>query len=107
MSSLDDKRRTPHAPTPETHPRLIYRKDGLRWRGKLKIPRHAHPFVRDLSRAANKADMTLAEISAEAGLSRGQISGWGQRYSPRVADLDAALNVLGLRLVIEPLGDDA
>ena len=91
------------APTPATHPRLAYRLDGLRWRGKLKMPRHAHPLVKALYRAAKDQQVTMAEITREAGLGRGVIGLWGSTYNPRIDDLDAALNVLGLRLAVVPL----
>jgi hypothetical protein len=91
------------APTPATHPRLAYRLDGLRWRGKLRAPRHAHPLVRAIFVAANRQDATLAEIAAQAGLRRGAISDWGRVHHPRIDQLDAALNVLGLRLAVVPM----
>lgn len=100
MSSLTDKRRAPRAPTPDTHPKLFYRTQGLRWRGKLPIPKHAHPLVRRLFEEANRQQTTLTEISARAGLRRGTVSLWGRRQNPRIDQLDAALNVLGLRLAV-------
>lgn len=30
---------------------LFYRTQGLRWRGKRRVPRHAHPMVRDQDEA--------------------------------------------------------
>lgn len=101
MSSLDSKRA--EAPTPDTHPALSYRKEGRRWRGKLKIPAHAHPLVRRLIAELNKQDTTMTEASAQAGLHKASIRNWGAHYHPRVDALEAALAVAGLKLVAVPL----
>lgn len=100
MSNMQDRRRAPRAPTPDTHPALWYRTQGLRWRGKLDIPKHAHPLVRRLFEEANRQQTTLTEISERAGLRRGTMGQWGRKHNPRIDQLEAALNVLGLRLVV-------
>lgn len=73
---------------------------GTRWRGKLPIPRHIHPLVRSLFAEMNAQQTTLTEVADRAGIRRGTISDWRYRYTPRVSDLDAALNVLGLELYV-------
>lgn len=73
---------------------------GTRWRGKLPIPRHVHPLVRRLFVEMNQQKTTLTEVADRAGIRRGTVSDWRYRYTPRVADLDAALNVLGLELSV-------
>ena len=75
---------------------------GTRWRGKLPIPHHTHPLVRRLFREMNREMTTLTEVAERAGMPRSTISEWRYRYTPRVSDLDAALNVLGLELCIRP-----
>jgi len=100
MSALESKRSARRAPTPATHPTLFYRTQGLRWRGKLAIPLHAHPLVRRLFDEANRQQTTITEITARAGLRRGTVAQWGRRNNPRVDQLEAALNVLGLRLAV-------
>lgn len=72
-----------------------------RWRGRLETPRHAHPLVRRLYAEMNAQLVTMTEVAAEAGLRRCSVGDWGRKLTPRVADLDAAFNVLGLRLVVE------
>lgn len=100
MSNLADKRRARRAPTPDTHPKLFYRTQGLRWRGKLEIPKHAHPLVRRLFEEANRQQTTLTEISDRAGIRRCTMGQWGRKHNPRIDQLEAALNVLGLRLAV-------
>lgn len=73
---------------------------GTRWRGKLPIPSHTHPLVRRLFDEMNRQKTTVTEVAERAGFRRGTISEWRYRYSPRVCDLDAALNVLGLELSV-------
>lgn len=75
---------------------------GTRWRGKLPVPHHTHPLVRQLFKEMNREMTTLTEVADRAGIRRGTISEWRYRYTPRVSDLDAALNVLGLELCIRP-----
>lgn len=75
-----------------------------RWRGNIPIPEHAHPLIRELIEAMNTKKMTLSELALKAGFRRGTISEWRYRGNPRVPDLEAALNVLGLELTIRRRG---
>ena len=68
---------------------------GTRWRGKLQVPR-CHPAVQRLIREANEQMTTLTEIAERAGIRRCSLNQWGKKTHPRVDDLEAALNVLGL-----------
>lgn len=79
---------------------------GTRWRGKLPIPRHVHPLVRRLFVEMNAQQTTLTEVAERAGIRRETISEWRYRYTPRVADLDAAMHVLGLELCARPKRTD-
>lgn len=71
-----------------------------RWRGKLPIPSHTHPAVRRLFQEMNRQQTTVTEVAERAGFRRGTISNWRYSYNPRICDLDAALNVLGLELYV-------
>lgn len=73
---------------------------GTRWRGKLPIPQHAHPLVRRLFSEMNRQMTTLTEVAARSGYPRATISEWRYRHNPRICDLDAAFNVLGLELTV-------
>jgi hypothetical protein len=80
---------------------------GVRWRGKLVVPSHAHPIVRRLIREANAQRTTLTEIAHRAGVRRCSIMQWGHRYHPRLDQVQAALNVLDLDLYVGPKGAGA
>ena len=73
---------------------------GTRWRGKLPVPAHTHPLVRRLFQELNLQQTTITEVADRAGFRRGTISDWRYRQEPRVSDLDAVLNVLGLELTV-------
>lgn len=70
----------------------------VRWRGKLVVPEHAHPIVRRLIQEANAQQTTLTEVAKRAGVRRCSIMQWGRRHHPRLDQIEAALNVLGLDL---------
>lgn len=72
---------------------------GTRWRGKLAIPDGAHPFVKKFFAEANRQHTTLAEVADRAGIDRHTLTNW-RRIQPKLGDLEAALNVLDLELVI-------
>lgn len=78
---------------------------GTRWRGKLPIPAHAHPLIRRLFVELNAQHTTVTEVAERSGLRRATISDWRYRQEPRVSDLDAVLNVLGLELAVRPRRD--
>lgn len=80
---------------------------GVRWRGKLPVPDHAHPIVRRLIREANSQKTTLTEIAHRAGVRRCSIMQWGRRNHPRLDQVQAALNVLDLDLYVGPKGAGA
>lgn len=74
-----------------------------KWRKPLKVPAHAHPFVRHLYRLMNNQRTTMLEVAERSGLRRQTIWDWGNRVDPRVSDLDAALQTLGYRLRVEAI----
>lgn len=78
-----------------------------RWRGRLPMPRHAHPLVRQLIMEMNARQMLVSEVAREAGFRACTISEWRYRNVPKLDLLEAALNVLGLELVILPKRGDA
>lgn len=77
-----------------------------RWRGKLPVPLHTHPLVRRLFQELNSQNTTITEIAERAGFRRGTISDWRYRQEPRISDLDAVLNVLGLQLTVRRRQED-
>ncbi len=75
---------------------------GTRWRGKLTIPKHAHPLVRQFFRELNAQKTTLSEVAERAPFRRATISDWRYRRDPTLSNFEAALNVIGLELAIRP-----
>lgn len=73
---------------------------GTRWRGKLPVPEHAHPLVRQFIAKCNDHQATLTDISRRTKLRRCTISGWRYRSTPRLIDFEAAVNALGFELCI-------
>ena len=73
---------------------------GTRWRGQIPVPPKAHPLVRRLIRLANAQQVTLTEIAKESGVGAHTISNWRYRSAPSLANLEAALIVLGYQLKI-------
>jgi hypothetical protein len=75
--------------------------DGTRWRGKLTIPAHAHPLVRELIKLANEEMTGLTEIANRAGLRPSTVFHWRRKSTPNLANFVAALNTMDYDLKIE------
>lgn len=72
----------------------------------LSIPQHAHPLVRRLFEEMNRQRIGLTDMAERVGMSRFTINGWRTRHCPRVIELEACYNVLGLRLTLSVVKDD-
>lgn len=75
---------------------------GTRWRGKLPIPQHVHPLMRQFFRLLNEEFTTITEVADRMRARRGTISDWRYCREPSISMFDAALNVIGYELVIRP-----
>jgi hypothetical protein len=73
-----------------------------RWRGKIPIPKHAHPLVRQFVERCNDEQTLIGEVAVRAGLAPDTVSDWRYRRSPLLDNFVAALNALDLELVIRP-----
>lgn len=71
-----------------------------RWRGRLAVPQHACPLVRQMFEIMNAERTLISDIAGRAGLRRGTISDWRYRRVPTLANFEAALNALGYELSI-------
>jgi len=80
---------------------------GTRWRGKLPVPKHAHPLVRQLFREMNEQCTTIREVAERARFRAGTISDWRYRRDPTLSNFVAALNVIGLDLKVVEQGGGA
>ena len=64
----------------------------------LKTPHHAHPLVRALFKEMNHQRIGVTDVSERAGIARNTFQGWCKKHNPRVGDLEACFNVLGMEL---------
>ena len=73
---------------------------------RVTVPQHAHPLVRRLFAEMRRQRASTAVVAERAGLiSRMTLCGW-RHHTPTLDNLEAALNVLGLKLVVAGGGDD-
>lgn len=68
----------------------------------LKIPESINPLVRKLYERMNYRHITIKAVAESSGISRHTIEGW-RKTNPRVPDLEAALNAVGLTLKVDTL----
>lgn len=75
----------------------------IRYAPMRKEQLSCHPLVRELYRLMKIKRMTQREVCRRAGCNDRMLHYWKTVYSPRVANLEAALNVLGYTLKIVPM----
>lgn len=73
----------------------------------LSVPERAHPLVREMYELMNRERVGLNDLAWRSGNHKDTLSSWRRRGAPRVDMLEAALNVLGYRLSIEPIKREA
>lgn len=67
----------------------------------------AHPLVTELLAAARAAHITQPDLTARAGIYARSVSYWKvARFGPSVGLLDAAAEVVGLKLALVPIDYD-
>lgn len=71
--------------------------------GNLPVPERAHPLIRTLVVEMNRQKVSMYDIADRSGVPRQTIYNWRRGTVPNAANLDAAFNVLGFRLVPMPL----
>jgi hypothetical protein len=74
--------------------------NGNNRRGRIAIPEHVHPLVQDFIVEMNKQQATYAELAARTCVGVDTMRFWSKRHMPRLDTFEAALNALGLTLVI-------
>lgn len=74
--------------------------------GQIAVPQDVNPIVRDLFRAMNTSGMSMASLAEMVGISEDTLRGWRKNHVPRLDNIEAALNGVGLRLAIVPMEDD-
>lgn len=73
---------------------------------RMPIPQHAHPLVRRLYAAMNHQQIGVTDMAERTGISRNTFKGWRTRHCPRVAELEACYNVLGMKLTVKVVRDE-
>lgn len=66
----------------------------------VKVPERAHPIVTFLFEEMKRQRVGYFDLSDRSGVRRGTISAWAHRQSPSLANVEAALNALGLELYV-------
>lgn len=70
-----------------------------RWRPH-KMRDNMHPIVRLIFEEANLRQLTITDIAKASGVSCACICDWRDRWAPRLLDLEAVLNAMGLKLTV-------
>lgn len=74
-------------------------------RRKCRETAHIHPLVRQLAKRMHQERMCDIEAAERAGISKNVIKDWWFRATPRLDNLQAVGNVVGLTLVWKELVD--
>lgn len=67
---------------------------------RLKIPTNTHPLVIQLFEKMNQEQIGLIEMAERSGINKNTINDWKHRCMPRLDNIDACYNVLGLKLEV-------
>lgn len=62
-----------------------------------------NPIVREFFAHMKSRNIPVHEMAKNSGLSEYTFTNWHKRKMPNVGNLEAALNVMGLRLAIVPM----
>lgn len=73
---------------------------------RVTVPAGAHPAVRRLFAEMARQQCGVLEMAERSGVNKNTLKDWRTRTMPRVADLEACLNVVGLRLVVRVQEDN-
>ena len=63
----------------------------------------AHPLVRQMFTEMNEQQCTQATMSERSGINKNTFRSWRTKAVPRIDDLEACLNVLGLELTVRQI----
>ncbi len=71
-----------------------------RWAGKLAIPKHAPPLVREFFQLLNDNKLLIKDAVDGTDVSRVTVSDWRYRHAPLLGNFEAVLHNLGYELRI-------
>ena len=72
---------------------------------RMKYWANAHPFVRRLIEEAQRQQIGLQDLAERAGISYDALRNW-TRSKPDIDTIQAALNAVGLELVVKYIPED-
>lgn len=67
-------------------------------------PVNAHPFARQLFDEMDRQQIGVLDMAERAGVNKNTVKDWKTRSVPSIDNLQACLNVLGLRLTVTKVG---
>lgn len=70
---------------------------------RVSIPERCHPLVRRLFIEMQKQRIGVLDMAERAGVNKNTLRDWRTSTIPRVADLEACFNVLGLSIQVRKL----
>lgn len=73
---------------------------GLRFY-KKPVPPNVHPIIKVMFEQANEQQASWKVIADRAGVDESAIAKWGVSRSPRLANIEAVLNVLGYTITVK------
>lgn len=65
---------------------------------KVGVPTNVHPLVRRLFEEMNYQRIGVLDLAERSGVNKNTIKDWKNRSMPRLDNIDACYNVLGLKL---------
>lgn len=65
---------------------------------KMRVPEHTHPLVKKMFEEMNEQRIGILDLAERSGVNRNTINEWKYRCMPRLDNLDACYNVLGMKL---------
>jgi hypothetical protein len=98
-------RRSPQIAARHSRENLKKGRGAARWAGRLAIPEHAPPLVRELFGLLNKHKLLIQHACDGSGVSRATVSEWRYRRTPTLSSFEAVLTNLGYELRIVELDE--
>lgn len=78
-------------------------------RGRFKakwVPERGHPIIRFMIEEINRQRRNYEELAETSGVARNFAHSWRRGADPKLTNIDAVLNALGYRLIVEKIDDD-
>ena len=69
-------------------------------------PVNAHPFARQLFDEMDRQQIGVLDMAERTGIARNTFKGWRTRHCPRIVELEACYNVLGMKLTVKVVKDE-